>query len=75
MVVTEKPKIDLQYVENTKKRKRKDFRGGSMWDLKNIAAKKRKLNDGNGGNAEVVKVTENQVSNLHLTDCLDEGDE
>ena len=58
-------KFNLQYVENSKKRKRREIKGESkFWDSEamgnKVSAKKRKLNAAGGG-VDVVKVTESQV--------------
>ena len=72
--------IDLQYVENSKKRKRPDIKGKagvSYWDGQAAAAaKKRKLNE--QGKVEIVKVTEGQVGYQLICDTMvviiDEGE-
>ena len=57
-------KFNLQYVENSKKRKRREIKGESkFWDSEamgnKVSAKKRKLNA--AGGVDVVKITESQV--------------
>lgn len=54
--------IDLQFVDNNKKRKRRDMRPMSgTWDTESLNSKKRKLNEHQGGKTDVVKVSETQV--------------
>ena len=54
--------IELQFVDNNKKRKRRDMRPTSgTWDTESLNSKKRKLNEHQGGTTDVVKVSETQV--------------